>query len=121
MDKSYVTMSQKVCMVCDKPYDDGSLLLDTRLKKTFESKTVTGIGLCPDHDKEGYVALIEIDESKSKFNGDTISPEDAYRTGGFAQIREEAFDGIFGFKPHSKINYVGIGVLSKLQEMVDNG
>lgn len=30
MDKSYVTLAQKMCIVCDKTYDSGELLLDKR-------------------------------------------------------------------------------------------
>jgi hypothetical protein len=85
MSKSHVTMEQHKCAVCGKDYDTGALLLDTRLGKRFEMHTVTGWGLCPEHQKlydDGYVALVGADLAKSKLlsNGN-CTPEGAWRTG----------------------------------------
>lgn len=74
-DKSYVTLEQHVCVVCAKPFDTNALLLHRRLAPVFERHTVTGWGLCPEHQKlkdDGFVALVEIDRAKS--SGD--SPEE---------------------------------------------
>lgn len=40
--KSYVTLEQKICVVCGRSYDTGSLLLDKRLRERFEHHTITG-------------------------------------------------------------------------------
>lgn len=98
-DKSHVTMEQRVCEICGKPYDR-SILLDTRLRKRFDNMhTVTGMGLCPE-DKakmdEGYLALVEVDESKSKFEANgTLKPENAYRTGTMVHIRRTVAKKLF--------------------------
>lgn len=98
-DKSYVTMEQHVCLVCGTTYDTGSILLDRRLRKTFDHKTVTGNGLCPEHQKlydEGYIALIEIDPMRSAASASGyVKPEDAYRTGVITHMRRAAFSQVF--------------------------
>src|SRR5215467_9695541 len=67
-DKSHVSLEQHTCLVCMKSYGTGALLLDRRLRATLEHHTLTGWGLCPEHQKmnqEGFVALIECDPEKS--------------------------------------------------------
>ena len=112
MDKSHVAMEQKVCVVCTKQYDTGAILLNKALRKTLENPTVSGVGVCPEHQKlheGGYIALIEIDPDKStNISGNIVKQEDAYRTGNIAHIRrtvakemfkipEETLAGIFMF------------------------
>ncbi len=51
-EKSYVTL--------EPPSTPTTLLLDRRLRKTFERHTVTGFSLCPKDEqkfKQGYVAI----------------------------------------------------------------
>lgn len=92
-EKSYVSIEQHVCLVCGKPFDTNSILLNRRLSNTMEQYTVTGWGLCPEHDKlfhEGYLALVGADESKSeKTPSGNIKPQGAYRTGEVVHIRRE--------------------------------
>lgn len=123
MSKSHVSMEQHICKVCGHTYDTGNILLDKRLRESMETHTVTGAGLCPDHQKlydEGFVALVGVDESKSRVGaGGTIKPEDAYRTGEVAHIRREAAwvlnipipDGI-------PLVFCDPAVISQLQAMV---
>ena len=96
--KSYVTLEQRKCLVCGQDYDTNALLLDRYLRASFEHKTVTGWGLCPEHQKlydDGYVALVGADESKSsKLPSGNIDPSLAYRTGEVAHLRFAAFDRI---------------------------
>ena len=98
MDKSYVTLEQNICVVCGDTYDTGSLLMDRRLRDTFEKHTTTGYGMCPEHQKlkeDGYVALIGADESKSSLRANgNMNPEDAHRTGNIAHLRTEAWENI---------------------------
>ena len=93
MDKSYVTMEQHICMVCGVPYDTGNLLLDRRFFKRFERHTVTGHGLCPEHEKlfnDGYLAIVAIDPEKSSIDANgTVKPGDAHRTGSIAHIKRD--------------------------------
>jgi len=86
-EKSYVTLEQNVCPVCASSFDTGNLLLDRRLKPTFEHKTVTGWNLCPTckaRFDEGYVALVEIDAERTDF---PATPNNAYRLGRIAHVR----------------------------------
>jgi hypothetical protein len=95
MDKSYVTLEQQVCVVCGKTFDTNSLLLDTHMKPVFDRHTVTGWGLCPEHEekhKEGYIALVCIDHEKSKA---PYTPASVYRTGTVVHVRRHAARKIF--------------------------
>ena len=88
MEKSYVSLEKKVCMVCGKEYDSGSLLLDRRLQDSMEKYTVTGWGVCSEDQEKldaGYVALIGIDSAKS----DDFTPEGVYRTGQLLFIKRQ--------------------------------
>lgn len=90
--KSFVSCEQKICTVCTKPYDTNTLLIDYRVKDSLESKTVTGYGLCQEHEElkdKGYVALVELDPAKSKNEGSNIKLEDAYRTGRLMHIKRD--------------------------------
>ena len=76
MDKSYVTMQQHQCPACGKVFDTGALLLDTRLRKQFDMKTVTGRSLCPDCNEkinDGFTILIVVKDGETGSN--------PYRTG----------------------------------------
>lgn len=117
-DKSYVSMAQKKCLVCGNNYDSGELLLDTRLKDSLDKYTVTGLGLCPEHNKEGFICLLEIDETKSEMNSSgIIKPQDAYRTGNVAWLKKDVFEKIFNKPADSEIVFVDQGVMYQLQEM----
>ena len=61
MTKSYVTLEQNQCPVCLDVFDTGSLLLDKRLRDTFEHHTLTGHSMCKDCAswiEQGYIHLI---------------------------------------------------------------
>lgn len=102
-EKSYVSLEQKVCMVCGKAFDSGALLFDRRLKESMEHYTVTGWDLCPDDKKrhdDGYVALVE---ARPPAHGDRLAPGEAYRLGRIAHVRERTFIGIFnGVSPRDE-------------------
>jgi len=92
MSKSYVTMESKVCMTCGCEYTTGTILMDTRMRDRFERDTLTGWGLCDQHAqaaKEGLVALIEVDPSKSTPRGGKLMPDDAYRTGRVVLVKRD--------------------------------
>lgn len=122
-DKSYVTMEQHQCIVCGHLFDTGALLLDKRLKKTFERHTVTGNGLCPEHQKlfdDGYIAFVEIsNETKSS----TLQPEEACRTGRIAHVRRavaaDMFNVPIGNEPLAFVEKDVIDFLEKIQHPDD--
>jgi hypothetical protein len=95
MDKSHVSLEQKVCVVCSKQFDTNAILLHKQLRPVLEHYTVTGVGVCSDCGKEGFIVLIEIDPSKSIPNNGLVKPENAYKTGRIAHIKHDAFDNIF--------------------------
>ena len=117
-DKSYVSMAQKKCIVCGNNYDSGEILMDMRLRESLDRYTVTGMGLCPEHKKDGFVCLIEIDEAKSeRMPNGNIKPENAYRTGSVAWVKNEAFEHIFKKPIDSEIVFIDQGTMYALQEM----
>lgn len=121
-DKSYVTMEQHICEVCGNPYDTGALLLDKSLRQRFDRYTVTAWGgMCPEHQKlkdDGFIALIEVDESKSRVHGDTVKQQNACRTGTIVHIREAVWDQIFNLPaPEGKIAFIPMEVTTMLQKI----
>ncbi len=102
MEKSFVTMEQKVCGVCGHTYDSGALLLDQRMRKQFDMKTTTGMGLCDDCKKKknaGYIALVVCDPTKSTIDNEggqaTAKFENAYRTGELIHMKKEVAQRMF--------------------------
>lgn len=99
-DRSHVSMEQRVCLVCGRLFDTGSILLDMRLRPSMEPRTITGWDLCPEHRKlhaQGFVALVECDPTKSGHPaaGATVSPSQVYRTGRLAHLKREVFADLF--------------------------
>ena len=121
--KSYVTLERHICPVCTKEHNSGSLLMDMRLRDSFEHHTLNGWGLCDEHQKQaddGYVFLVGADESKSKKNQNgTLTLEGAHRTGEIVSIRKHVAEQIFTgvIIPENGIMFCGSDVITKLQEM----
>ena len=124
MTKSYVTMEQKICPVCANVFDTGGLLLDKRLRERFDMKTVVGLGRCPECEKlfkEGFIALIGIDESKSTTNGELIKLEDAHRTGEILHVKKAAFEHIFTVEiPKDKMMFITQEAVEKIKIINEN-
>ena len=120
-NKSYVTMEQNICPVCGVTFETGYILMDKRLKDSFESKTITGYGLCKEHEElysKGYIALVGIDESKSRRSGNLYKLEDVYRTGKLIHIKSLAFQGLFTQPPpKGPFVFCSDEVINKLGEL----
>jgi hypothetical protein len=124
VDKSYVTLEQRVCQVCGVTYDTGSILMDTliiggKLRKRFDRHTVVGWGMCEEHQTladQDYIALVE---ATGPANARILNVENANRTGNICHIRREVADIIFNPPIDSELNMVFIepGVIEKLQSM----
>ena len=99
MEKSHVSMEQHICIVCGAKYDTGAILLDKRLKASMECYTLTGNGLCPDHQKlhdDGYIALVGVDPSRSSFSSDgNLTQSGAYRTGSIMHLKRDKWGVVF--------------------------
>lgn len=105
-EKSYVAMVTPVCPVCCRETgEQGHILLDRRLKDSFDSRGYQEIsehlcGDCQQHIDQGKVALVEADPAKSKneeFSGGSygrIKPQDAYRTGRLFFVSRPFFEKI---------------------------
>ena len=99
MEKSFVGMETKICVVCGKEEESGSLLLDKRMRPSFEKNVCTGFGMCKKCSQlkeDGYVAFVGIDPYKTVIHGDSIRPEEAHRTGGVMHIKHQAAKEMMG-------------------------
>ena len=126
MDKSHVGMEYHQCVVCGHTYPTGTVLFDSRLKNSLERQTVTGNGFCPKHQDlkdQGYVALIEIDPSKSEGDADagTIHHAKAYRTGVIRHIPAPMFEYLMkdASVPEGGIAFVDIEAMTKITDIVN--
>ena len=112
MEKSYVSIAQKVCIVTGNLYDTKEILIDKRMKNSMEHKTTVGMGVCPEVEElfaKGYVALIEIDPAKSgRGNDKKLSPKDAYRTGNIAYLKRDVLKELFTMPLEDNQNIVYI-------------
>lgn len=125
-DKSHVSMEQHVCLVCGHPFDTGSLLLDRRFRATMVLRTTTCWGLCPEHQAlfdDGYVALVECDPERSGIvsGGETVQPDEAYRTGPVAHFKREAFARVFNVAlgDRQPCVFVEPGVIARLRALTE--
>ena len=94
--KSYVSLEQKVCPVCGITHSHNcAVLLDKRLRNSMERLTITGYGLCEEHDRlnqEGYIMLVA---AKNPADKATMQVGEAERTGEVAAIKREVFMQLF--------------------------
>jgi hypothetical protein len=107
--KSYVSMEQHQCFICGTLYETGAILLDKRLRESMESNTVTGTGLCPEHQQledDGYVALIVVEDDRKT------------RTGELCHLKKEIAEQMFNQELTKGIAFIDKELFSKLQEMV---
>lgn len=124
-EKSFVSLEQRVCLVCGVAFDTGALLLDKRLRASLHQHTTTGWGLCPEHQQrfdDGFVALVECDIARSSASvGDVLKPEDAYRTGQVAHVKRTLFHELFAvsIKDDVPFVYVELGIIATIEKMVD--
>ena len=119
MTKSYVSVEQNVCLVCVKTFDTNAILINKHLRKNMEPCTVTGWGLCPEHQKlheDGYVALAVIDPDHSAL---PYRPETVYRLGKIMHIRRSVWPQIFDQPaPEDPMAFCGEDLVEKLKGMM---
>lgn len=117
MEKSYVTVETKICPICGKEEDSGSILLDKRLNKSFEHKTCTGWGMCKECEElsKEYLALVVC---KNNYAGTRIRQEDADRTGELIRIRHEVAKRIFNMTISTPMAFINEEAAAKIKGMV---
>ena len=121
MEKSYVSMERKICIVTGKEYETESILLDTGLKKSMDKYTITGWGVSPEVQEilnDDNIALIVIDEELSNIVNGEVTPENAYRTGDIAYIKTDAFEKAFKKPIVSPYVFIDKVIFNKL---IENG
>lgn len=110
-EKSWVSLEQHQCPVCGKIFDTGNIILDNRLRETFDKYTVAGNSLCPEHQKqfdEGYRFLVEIEGT----------PDNPKYTGKYAAVRKEALNHILtGTQDIQVMAYIDTEAMAKIEEM----
>ena len=120
MTKSYVSMEQNVCLVCAKTFDTNAILINKHLRENMERYTVTGWGLCPEHQKlheDGYVALVVIDPDRSPF---PYKPKTVYRLGKVMHIKRSVWAKIFDTSaPEGPMAFCGDDLVEKLAYLVE--
>jgi hypothetical protein len=128
VDKSFVSLEQRLCVVCGATFDTGNVLLDRRLRARMPHHTTTGWGLCPEHrrlDSEGFVALVECDPRRSgaRSVAGRLQPDQAFRTGRLVHIRRDAFARVFDvpIAADQTVVFVEPGVIERLQSMLAPG
>lgn len=124
-EQSYVSLEQRLCLVCGLPFDTGNLLLDKRLRPSMAHHTITGWGLCAAHQAlfdDGFVALVECDPERSDASAGVgaLRPEQGYRTGHLAHLRREVFMRLFNasLADGQACVFVEPGVIAQLKTMV---
>ncbi len=112
-DKSYVSVEQHQCFACGVLYDTGSILMNRRLRPSFERHTVTGTGLCPEHQKmrdDGYILLLGALDKKGE-----------HRTGDILAVKTEVFEQMFNVPvPKGGVCFIAPEAIKQLTEMAEH-
>ncbi|TCL06979.1 ATPase [Sodalis ligni] len=122
----HVSLEQNVCLVCGATFDTGNILLDRRLRASMKHHTMTGWGLCVEHQRmfdAGYVGLVECDPQRSGLSSETghLKPQEAFRTGRLAYLKREVFAKVSNvpISTNQVCIFVESGVIERLQEMIE--
>lgn len=104
-DNWAVGMVHELCVCCGKPTNHQIIIpekLNQKTKQEIEQAHGKAIGFadepckeCQQYVDDGFVLLIGIDPDKSEKDGESIKPEDAYRTGSQVWLKREVANSIF--------------------------
>ena len=121
--KSHISLEQKVCPVCGITHSHNcAVLLDKRLRNSMERHTVTGYGLCEEHDRlnqEGYIMLVA---AKNPADKATMQVGEARSTGEVAAIKREVFIQLFNVpaaQAQLPMVYVEPEVIEHLRQLME--
>ena len=96
---SHVAMAKKICDVCGVVHEfNTEILIHKQLKDIDPDKTITGYGLCEEHQKlfdEGYIALVAANVLASEVKNGIVKREDTQPTGELAHVRRTVFNKMF--------------------------
>jgi hypothetical protein len=117
VDKSFVSIENKVCPICLSVHSfNCGILLDRRLKDSLDSTTITGYGYCEDcssHLKD-YIAIIEVVDGGSR---DAIPAGEINRSGTVVWISRTVADQIITGVEIKDVMLAGSSVIEVLREM----
>lgn len=127
MENEFVAMAKKVCIATGKLYDEGSILIDKKLKPISEEKSVVGAGFCPEVQEkidEGYQVLVGIDSNRSELDKEgRVDPGSAYRTGDVLYMKHKPFREMFQIDVDAEVPpmvFIDETILCTLNEMNKN-
>lgn len=106
MEKSYCALEKKICVVCGEKYETNGILLEKSLKDVLPKYVVTGFGVCPEHSKEGYITLVEIDPEKSDIKNGEGRVSDYYRTGVVIYMKRDAYREVFSGDANKEFAFI---------------
>jgi len=96
-----VALTKTACPACGRSWA-GDIVLNTRSVSSKRVQELEGkitrfemCSTCQQVVDQGGMLLVEIDPSKSKVEGDTIAPQNAWRTGRYWGISGDAAKRIF--------------------------
>jgi len=117
----YVKMEQHQCPVCGVLHTHNTgILLHKRLKAIKEEHTVTGFGMCEEHDKlreDDFVACVELSGEPPVGETMTVAKSFPLRTGNVAHVRRPVLEGIIENPCPTDMIFVDMGFITKLQEL----
>ena len=119
MSNDFVGIQVMTCQVCGREHSNGaSILINKRLKPVKDEELKGGYHLCQEDQEmfdKGYIALIEIDPSKSKMEEGVF-----WRTGELVHARREIAQSLFpdlDLDGHP-LAHVEVGVINHLRGLV---
>lgn len=120
MKKSYVAMEKAVCPVCGKLFETGCILMDCGLQNSLDAHgVVTHYEPCDECNKmlKEYIACIVVLNSPD--GKESISVEDAERTGEVLWLKRETAWKLFGMSEEQKDTpcvFIDTAIADKLKE-----
>lgn len=113
--KSHVSLEQLQCPVCGIVHDSGAILINRKLKPSLDPHTVTGLGLCPEHQArwdDGFIAFIEVEPDSPR----TIT--ESIRTGLIMHMHRSVAEQVFTGSFDKPIAFIEKGIIARLQASI---
>ena len=120
MEKSFVSLEKKICLICGNEHETNALLFDKHMRNKFEKYTTTGYDHCEDCQKkldDHFIAMVEISNSPSN-NQTIMKKEDANRTGVLVWIKDYAAAEVFNVEIKTPMVFVDPRVVEMLKTVI---
>jgi hypothetical protein len=116
----FIAMEESQCQICGVVHQHNTgILIDKRMRDI--KNTVTGLGLCEEHDdlyKQGMIAFIEADNAESE----KLKFQDANRTGRVLWINLEDVRGLLdeNFPDGMELAFVTVQGFDAISDLYDS-